>query len=302
MLGVSCALVSGVAVAQPVAAAAVVPAASVLRVRWRAGQQARYQIVTTQTIEPTSPGRAAPPLQTEAEVVVSTRSVTPAGTATQHVELASVRLGSEVLPPGTRSPLTQSLRAARVTYTQTSRGAVEGDGPRVEGVSDAMRPRVQGMLSALQQLGPTLPEGPVRVGDAWDERAETRLSLGPGAEVVLAIVRRNTLHSLRQAPLGPVAEIDTTLTLSTPQGSALGQIPMRGEGAGQGRLTFDLGRAVLVQSRVQGTMAVHLTVRGRDLTVRSRFDNTLALVPEGAEAGAGAAARPGRPRRGRRGP
>ncbi len=253
-----------------------------LRVRWRAGQTTRYEIVTTQDIEAPAPGRPGLSRRTEAVAAVETLSVTPDGTATQRMRLESVRLASGSLSPGERGPLVEALRAARMSYRQDPRGAVVGapQGQGLEGAGE-VRSTVEGMLTALLQLGPTLPEGPVRVGDGWDERSEARLAPAPGGDLTLTLARHHTLRSWRLGPEGAVAELDTTWVLRTPEGRAVGQIPMRGEGAGQGRTRLDLGRGVVVDSRVQGTMSVRLTVRGNELTVRSRFDNTLRELAAG---------------------
>ena len=167
LLGLTAGLGAGVeAQAQPRAMAAGAEAtgeAVVLRVGWRAGQTVRYRVETAETLEGASTGRAS-----SAVVSVQTVSVGADGAAAQRLRVESVRLGAGTVTEGAGGAVVQGLRAAEVRFRQDDRGAVTDTA--LVGVAEADRARVGALVASLQQLGPTLPVGPLRVGDTWRPR------------------------------------------------------------------------------------------------------------------------------------
>lgn len=294
-LGLTAVLGGGVeAQAQPRAMAAgaeVTGEAVVLRVRWRAGQTARYRVETTETVEGASTARAS-----SAVVSVQTASVGADGAAAQRLRVESVRLGAGTVTEGAGGAVAQGLRAAEVRFRQDDRGAVTDTA--LVGVAEAERARVGALVASLQQLGPTLPVGPLRVGDTWETETRQRVVPGPGGVLLLDVRRRHTLRALRQSDGAWVADIDTVSTARVADGHAVGAIPLQAEGASTGSVRYDLGRAVVLDSHERGTLTLELTVRGRPLRLRARVESSLRPVPE-AEV-VSAPARPARRHRARR--
>lgn len=277
VLGLTAGLGGGVeAQAQPRAMAAGAEAtdgAVVLRVGWRAGQTVRYRVETAETVEGASAARAS-----SAVVSVQTVSVGADGTGAQRLRVESLRLGAGTLTAGAGGPLVQGLRAAEVRFRQDARGAVTDTA--LVGVAEAERARVGALVASLRQLGPTLPVGPLRVGDTWETETRQRFVPGPGGALPLDIQRRYTLRALRRSDGAWVADIDTVATARIADGHAVGAIPLRAEGASTGSVRYDLGRAVVLDGHERGTLTLELTVRGRPLRLRARVESSLRAVPE----------------------
>ena len=260
--------------AQPRDIGAAADAAS-LRLRYHAGTTARF---TTRTVQTSGAAGAATRSTTTATVQIETLAVSPSGDAQQRMRFERMAIVNPALTAQIRERIARALSGATIEYTQSPRGEITARSA-ASGVPDELRPVIDAMMQSLDQMGPQLPERPVRVGERWSERRTMHLAPLPGTSVDMRYETEFTLRALR--PDG-AAVLGLAVTLSTPEGASIAGIPFRGEGRATGETVIDLARGVVRESRTSGEMGVHLTVRGRTVDVPSRFENEMRLAPQRA--------------------
>lgn len=265
--------------------------AAPLRMHFVTGQRVPYVTTTVQTMN-SAVGRME--IHTRAET--ETARVNPDGTALQRMRVTAVDVVGANLPTSVRQRLTSALSGVSLEFTQDARGQVTNAHPVGE-VTPEIRPVVESLTQTVDQMSPQLPEPPVRVGDSWTTHREVRLNPNAGGALRMQYEVRNTLRELRAAPapaapprpgtqrpaggsarnasVGPVAVIDSEITIATPAGSNASGVPITGSGSATGAMTLDLGRGVVERSSSHGTLRLHLDVAGRAIDVDTRFENDM---------------------------
>ncbi len=265
---------AGVATAAPHAGVATAPHAGVatapLRFTYVAGHKARYVTTTVQTL-PNQGGRSV----TSATIEVETAAVHPDGSAGQRMRVVRMDITGAGVPAAARDQIVRGMTGVTMEYTQDSRGRItERHAPT--GVSDDMRPFVDGVVQTLDQLSPQLPEAPVAVGSTWHDHRTVHLAPGGAANLDMDQDVTYTLREIRPAPGGGRSVVvGVAMTFATGSGANIAGVPLRGNGQATGDMTLDLGHGALSSSRSTGAMTLHMTVQGRNLDVESRFENDL---------------------------
>lgn len=240
-----------------------------LRMRYVQGQRVRYLTRTVQTA-PAPVGRTTTTVRMEVE----TLRTRPDGTADLRMHVTRMDIAGAAIPAAARAEISREMTGMRMEYTQDDRGQITNRRPPT-GVGAEMRPILDAVTQSLDQMAPQLPERPVAVGESWTERRSLSTGAGPGANLDMSVETRYTLRELRPGPAGQTAVIGLTMTLALPQGANVARVPVTGGGTATGDMTIELWRAVLSRSRSQGTLTMRVAANGRNVDVRTQFDNDM---------------------------
>ncbi|MEI8255905.1 MAG: hypothetical protein WCJ30_09545 [Deltaproteobacteria bacterium] len=256
--GVPAVTVPGVAASQP--------RGTVLRWAFQPGRVVRYRTYTSQG------GAATTHHATSALLDLETVRVLPSGVAEQRLRVSELRVWGRMRRVVRDLALDEGLGRATVPFTRDTRGQVTA-APTSDAVARAL-------VRSIELIQPTLPEGPVSVGESWTIEQRVPLALGLGMGFDLLVRSTYTLRRIG-SETDARAVIDVAEHLQLGPGSQVSGMPASGEGDALGLVVIVPSRGLVLSSRLAGHIDLVGTAPSGHPTTRVNFQTDMRLEPDG---------------------